>query len=86
MAIVAAAGNIIRSTVAALRTPTGLRPTGSGAQREAIPWRIAKQMRDSGSKAALATGEETVEASEIVEGQGTVEASEIVEGQGTVEG
>jgi hypothetical protein len=31
------------------------------AQLEAIPWRIAKQMRDSGSKAALATGEETAE-------------------------
>ena len=46
----AAAGNIIRSTVAAPRIPTGLRPIGSAAQREGIPWRIAKQMPDSGNK------------------------------------
>src|SRR5215813_13811320 len=48
--IVAAAGNIIRSTVAAPRIPTGLRPIGSAAPREAIPWRIAKQVPDSGNK------------------------------------
>lgn len=46
----AAAGNIIRSTVAARRIPTGLRPISSAAQREAIPCRIAKQMPDSGNK------------------------------------
>ena len=46
----AATGNIIRSTVAAPRIPTGLRPTSSAAQREAIPWRIAKQVPDSGNK------------------------------------
>jgi hypothetical protein len=56
---IAAAGNIIRSTVAALRIPTGLRPIGSAAQREAIPWRIAKPMLDSGkmeSATAVALG------------------------------
>jgi len=65
--IVAAAGNIIRSTVAAPRIPTGLRPIDSAAQREAILWRIAKQMPDSGNKvepaialqAGLATGAES---------------------------
>ena len=46
----AAAGNIIRSTVVAPRIPTGPRPIGSAAQREAIPWRIAKQLPDSGNK------------------------------------
>ena len=51
----AAPGNIIRSTAAALRIPTGLRPIGSVAQREAIPWRIAKQMPDSGNKVESAT-------------------------------
>lgn len=46
----AAAGNITRSTVAVPRIPTGLRPISSGAQREAIRWRIAKQMPDSVNK------------------------------------
>ena len=50
----AAAGNIIRSTVAAPRIPTGLRPIGSAAPREAIPWRIAKQVPDSDNKVELA--------------------------------
>lgn len=66
----AAAGNIIRSTVAAPRIPTGLRPISSAAQREAIPWRIAKQMPDSGNKvesaialqAGLAIGAESATA------------------------
>jgi hypothetical protein len=49
-----AAGNIIRSTVAAPRIPIGLQPIGSAAQHEAIPWRIAKQMPDSGNKAESA--------------------------------
>lgn len=64
----AAAGNIIRSTVAAPRILTALRPICSVAQREAIPWRIAKQIPDSGNKvesaialqAGLAIGAESV--------------------------
>jgi hypothetical protein len=43
-------GSTIRNTAAVLRIPTGLRPISSGAQREAIPWRIAKQIPDSGNK------------------------------------
>jgi hypothetical protein len=70
---VAAAGNIIRSTVAAPRIRIGLRPIGSAAQREAIPWRIAKQMPDSGNKvesaialqAGLAIGAESATAVEL---------------------
>ena len=77
----AAAGNIIRSTVAALRIPTGLQPIGSAAHREAIPCRIAKQMPDSGNKvesaialqAGLAIGAESATAGEL----GTVVALEI---------
>jgi len=49
-----AAGNIIRRTEAAPRIPIGLQPIGSVAQHEAIPWRIAKQMPDSGNKAEWA--------------------------------
>jgi hypothetical protein len=52
---VAAVGNIIRNTVAVPRIPTGQRPINSAAQREAIPWRIAKQMPDSGNQAESAT-------------------------------
>jgi hypothetical protein len=78
---VAEAGNIIRSTVAAPRIPTGLRPIDSAARREAIPWRIAKQMPDSGNKvglaialqAGLAIGAESATAGEL----GTVVALEI---------
>ena len=49
-----APGNIIRSTVAAPRIPAGLRPIDSAARREAIPWRIAKQMPGSGNKVGSA--------------------------------
>ena len=60
-----ATGNIIRSTVAAPLIPIGLQPTGSAAQHEAIPCRIAKQMPDSGNKAgsaiAVALGTTAVE-------------------------
>jgi len=52
--IVAALGNIIRSTVVAPHIQTGLRPISSAEPQEAIRWRIAKQMPDSGNKAESA--------------------------------
>jgi len=46
----AALGNIIRSTVVAPHIQTGLRPISSAEPQEAIRWRIAKQMPDSGNR------------------------------------
>ena len=59
-------GNTMRSTVAVHPTPTGRPPISMAAPPEVIPWPIAKQTRDNGSKAALATGGGTVEAWEII--------------------
>ena len=59
-------GNTMRSIVAAHPTPTGRPPISLAAPPEVIPWLIAKQMRGSASKAALATGEETVGALGII--------------------
>lgn len=85
----AVAGNIIRSTVAAPRIPIGLQPIGSAAQHEVIPWRIAKQMPDSGNKAesaiAVELGTTAVELEiivaepEIVQALGRATGARIVE-------